>query len=1042
MSKWKVNKEKINTDIPDSNGVISGGAVTYPTKRLIVDAKKKVGSHSYSERTYIKENVDTGKTEVRALSDKAETKKETIQGLPIVNYRGIDMKNAIIQSVSANGTDKWSQSYGAVDDEFNVGLNVKGCFDTGYQPPYINFGINGFYQRTNSSLSYSKAVLYPVQNYVNYCYANLSNFKNNYVSYCCYPLYVSDTKNNIANTTGTDTSVFADQANRVYLRLDKVYDIMNINIVEECNYRLGAWHFHTQGNVYVNSITTAQTLSFYKLQVNSGKYSLVNISNPSTTSPYLHALFFEYRNLLTYKDGTTTYKQHIWKGDANANGIILVRRIKRNGSIPVKNGDGSYQWTLGLHALSETKFVLKTWNLLYDSSKTTDFDRCDAFFQNVILKGVVEYDTEMLASVTSGNPHYVDTRFYVEESDRSTADESLDIPEYEVYTDDILREQETRTYDVINREEWKKTVSESGTCVDDTTCKIFKEYTQQVMPSTTIIKASKCDVDEEESYTKDEKVKDLDPEKTNYSEWVKETLEKKDNEFNKAIFTVYFDKLDGTNIDKQTYTLTSKTDYDKYLAGTLGTRYVSTYPKVDGADAEYWYMASNKSVVEEGVELPDSYKYGASLTKVDLYKHSGIHFYPMMDQYDPITLKVTFYSPKTNTEILTKSKTISTLDEYKKFLNGTLTADYVSVPQTLNVDGYTDQPVGFWVLEDNWDKDIRKVKNESMTENDQYGDGDGLQRVNLSNHVMFGDKIELKFYPYIGVNNINHIVVSFQMNSNDLDNATAIYDADTNEKLIGPIGWLSCYAPSDDKGIYQYGYDDTTNSMLRGKGGAVIANIFFAHSGDNEGTGYEGVYIYAHKINEELYDTNSINRLSPKSIEEIYPNVKRFKIKMYGEWHMAGNTTLGTNASIKINAYQGGTPYTNNQQYLMNSLKLKDGSTETVKEYNYGGDSMAIWSRSGNWDPNNVTKGFIYDEFETIYDFMGYILYDTTLQAGEYIEPIIVGKRSGKYAYDETWENYPFYADPDDYEISLTEKVGFIKASRLDNTVIYVKKKN
>ncbi len=1063
-----------------------------------------------------------------------------------------------------------------IDSDFNVGLNIDGYTNpTTYKVPHISFGINTFRRRSSTYKTFGQSDEYTSEEYVNEMLAGYQEtptvkryrvFKECYASYVCYPLITGEGKYNVSGSTDSNMT---NLSRNVDLNLTNIYDVLTFSAAEESGFKLASWHFHIK---HINK-------SFYKLKLvdstKTGKerYSFYDINEtsayrkPITIGGADEALvmFFEYRKPFKYpQDGETAislYKQKLWPEFDN-NAIILVRRLVRNEKgEPLKNVNGEYQWKLCVHALSDVNYTLKTWKISDGS-----FEQTARFFNDEILKNVIEFDTEELDKICDDDYHFwVCNRFYAEEiSDGDISGDSYDESNYTLIQKDVLLEQEYRTYNELESEEWKKVKSEVSECVDDTTCKLFKDYSQQILPSTTIVKGMKCDVSE--TVVSDEFVRSLETQKVNVSEWQTEIIGIKENEFVKAFFKVYFDDLDGNNISTVEYIINSKTEYERFLNGMLGDKPVLNYPQIGGESVPFWYMSSNRSFVESGLELPDAYRYGMDYNMVDIVKHTGVHFLPY-NRFDAVTYNVYFYDTdggllSTRTETITsksdyekieagtktsiqtpptvsnleywvkegkrtvdpsqhtandkygttttqsidlyknngvkfypvtyeavtynvyfhspkgtvmkeESKTISTLDDFNKFIKGELDSQYVEVPTTISIDGYVDNPIGFWVKEDKWDKAKMAIKSDEVGNEDKYGDGENMSRVDLSNYLMFGDKKELHFYPFVGVNDINHIVISFNMNpivgtqNKDLDNLTEIYNADTGEKLLGPIGWASVFVnpystqPSR-AGTYQYGYDVNSDDVVSYNANSTNPS-FFGHSGDNQGEGYEGIYVYVNPIDKVQYnDEINMKKLCSKALSEVYPEVQLFKIKIYGEWHDNGNAALGSKANIKVNAYKGGYPIRTKQSfYDIGAMKLKNGESEELKTYFYGNTNIAIWSRSklfdGGFGPNSENE-INNSKYDKIYDYMGYILYNPLLKSAQYVEPIIVGKRSGEYLpirtinFPETtkfvdganvnsWADLPFYADPDEYDISLEMKNGYTEAQRLDGTTIYVKKK-
>lgn len=755
MAKWKVNKERINTDIPDRQGNIVGGAVTYPTKRLIVDAKKRIESGTFEEQTYVKENLVPGGSETLPLPDKkGEEENIPKQLTPISNYIGIDTLYGVMI------TAQWQLAFLGADNDYNVGLNIDGFTDDGYKVPHMSFGIDKLC-KGESGGKYKDCEIYEKERITSttdtgtffYYLKNLDSFKTNHASYACYPLIKGKNgdgtlkKYNIketnigsanANTNNTSNLAMIDIVNNT-----KSYDIMSFNIIENCTYRLAGWHFHMG----------RPGPGVWALKKNDDNtYSISNSEYDSLPggSIEVEVLFFEYQNDLNYpiegedgKEFKQPKKQLLWY-QFGTQGIILVRRLRRHSVSrkPIDKDDNEtadpekYTWKLCAHALTGVNYVLKSWYL----PKEVDGDvnanygkKSNKFFQDVILKNVVEYDTDTLDQIATSRSDYnfyVNNRLYAEEivDSVSPSEQTFDTPEYTLVQQDVTHEQKTRTYDVLQREEWKKTKKMVVNCVDDTTCKLFKDYTQQILPSTTIVKAERCKVDDSETIDTDEKIADLEPQNVNYSEWRTEETGKEEDKFVRAEFKVYFDNLDGTNIETSAYSMTDEAEYSKYLEKEL-EKQITEYPLVEGGRPEYWYMASNKSVVESGVALPPAYKFGEGFNSVDLLKYSGVHFYPMIN--------FEIYTGSTHVSRNSMNVIGSTFERYKMYCNiiDESGKNYAVVngivPPIVNwdiqyaiTDAYTGKPITGLIYKDTVsDDDKQMYLNESYLEEEDAANG-------------------------------------------------------------------------------------------------------------------------------------------------------------------------------------------------------------------------------------------------------------------------------------------------------------------------------
>lgn len=1048
MSRWKVNKERINNDIPSANGNIpDGGFVTYPTKRLIVDAMKMVGNKKIESYNYIKENVTPNQKEERDGVNIDNPKSEIMTGLPIANYRGIDMRHAL--SSKTNG--KFNQYFVPVDDEFNVGLPIKGYNvpSGNYEVPHINFGINDFWIRKSNGAYSKDNISEENEDYYISHNENDDNVKNKHISYGCYPLMDRYEKYTIK---GTIESAPVDHApNFVNLDLSGNYTVMSFIIEESANYKLASWHFHTSSSVYLSNNSLSSTVYNYKLErsEDSLSYTLINRSNSAGLA--VHTLFFEYENEITYNDEkeTTQKTQLNWGSEQSNNPIILVRRLMRdkNGNI-LKGDNDEPQWKLCIHAKTNTKYTLKTWNIMKN-----EFDSINSFYKDTILKGVVSYDeTEFTNFLEAGgyvgdkfvkSGLYVDIRLYAEEcieggTGGGTDNKSFDVPEYTLHTKDVHKTKEYRYYDILNREEWKKTKSEDKSCVDDTTCKLFREYTQQILPSTAIVKAPRCQINEENTYVKDEKISDLAPENINYTEWEEEVLENSSDEFVKAVFDVYFDSLEGTNIEKKTYTITNKDDYDKYINGTLGVNLITSYPKVDGNNVEYWYMSANKSIVEDGVELPDLYKFGgSSYQKVDFYKHSGIHFYPNL--YQKVTLTINFHEPKNDSQIITtKTYTLANKSEYEQFLNNNLTVEFdtTGIPTTWNGDGYHNAPIGFWVIDKFWNTNDKRVIQDDLTDNDKLG-SETAPITNIFNKYIFGDKTEIDVYPLLGAVDVNYIVIKYTMSTTQDMKDLGIWGGDVGQLYYDhePIDLdTETYIANEGAKISTYSFGYYTDSYLGmanqkeyGPKGRISDDCFI-WSGDNVGAGEENCMIF---VKEYEHGDSNIGMFEGKlsltnDSHPKFTSYNDFDIIARGYWHGVLNDTKGypgALAKLTISLYKGGRTKPNGYNYVVEPL---DGEDNLIQEF------------TTPWRPLKTKHGDY-----TKSELMGIIHYNRITKTVEVVEPFVVrGEEKDSDPYKLT--TYEGYYDTSLYDIYLNEteankaaeirQTNVIKGNRLGKT--------
>lgn len=829
MAKWKVNKERINTDIPDENGNVAGGAVTYPTKRLIVDALKKVKSVQYSESTYTKENISREKYEERIKPDREEETHGVKVYDSIANYRGIDMKIAITQNTSV-----WSQDFVGIDEGFKVGLNIKGYTGDDYKVPRLNYCIGEFRRRKASTEKFSVTANadyhYTPSDYFNYLLDNVSNFYDNYISYCCYPLYTgynaADDGSNYIISDKTTTGSLVNISTLVTLDLSKKHKILSFNIINSNNcYKLGAWHFHTGTSVKYDSNATVNNYNSYRLKkLDGGGYELDNTEVGGY--PGLPVLFFEYENtILDYGNDNKSVdgKQLLWKGTESC--VMLVRRLKRDANRrPVKNNDGSYQWKLCVHAMSDVNYMMYTWNLSSDLDWNTvgssKYQRANNFFKNEILNGVVEYDDDSLKLLVKKDTYTssdvklaINTRVYAEEIPTETDSEATDDVNCALYEKSVIKERDYRTFNTIYREEWKKTKEEPLSCVDNTTCKMFKGYTQQVLPSTTIVKAQRCEIDGDVIET-DEKVRDIGSEDVNFSEWRTEVVSRKDGVFVKAEFKVYFDNLDGTNISTKNYVTTDKDEYADAINKMLD-KPVSSYPQIPGSDVLYWYTASNKSVVESGVELPDFYKYGEGFKQVDLFKHSGVHFYPRLRTFTPITYSVSFYG-ENGALLKDVSRTIDSEAEYEQIVSvGALPINLSDVPTVSNLE--------YWVKEADKDK-------TEHTSAQKYGTAT-TQSIDLyKNNGM-------KFYPIISKPEV--IPMPLYVNSQGM-NVVGYFDS------YAVTDSLKQYATINSKSAPIINWNPQRDYMRDSESYSTLESAISAKTSDDD-------VVYIDEINNEYY---------------------------------------------------------------------------------------------------------------------------------------------------------------------------------------------